>query len=72
MINFITDGQKQRNKDIDNILKHYDEFDIPDSIIYKINKKFKSTKNYDFIRTEQIEIGMMIRVVDLDIKKILP
>ena len=70
MINFITDEQKQRNKDIDNILKHYDEFDIPDSIIYKINKKFKSTKNYDFIRTEQIEIGMMIRAVDLDLKKI--
>jgi hypothetical protein len=70
MINFITDGQKQRNKDIDNMLKHYEEFDIPDSIIHKINKKFKSTKNYDFIRTEQIEIGMMIRVVDLDINNI--
>ena len=70
MINFITDEQKLRNKDIDNIMRHYDEFDIPDSIIYKINKKFKSTKNYIFVRTEQIEIGMMIRVVDLDIKNI--
>ena len=70
MINFITDEQKKRNKDIDNILRHYHEFDIPDSIIYKINKKFKTTKRYDFIRTEEIEIGMMLRVVDLDIKNI--
>ena len=70
MINFITDEQKIRNKNIDNILRYFDEFDIPDNIIYKINKKFKSTKNYSFIRTEQIEIGMMIRAVDLDIKNI--
>ena len=70
MSEFITDGQKKRNKDIDQILLYYNEIDIPDEIIHKINKKFKSTKYYDFIRTEQIEIGMMIRYVDLELKKI--
>ena len=70
MANFITSEQKKRDINIDKILMHYNEIDIPDHIIHKINKKFKSTKYYNFIRTEELTIGMMIRTVDLDIKKI--
>ncbi len=70
MFEFLTSEQIKRNKDIDTLLLNYNEIDIPDEIIYKINKKFKSTKYYNFIRTEQIEIGMMIRYVDLEFKKI--
>jgi len=67
---FETEEQKLRLKKIDNILRKIEEIDIPDEIINKINKKFKSTKEYNFIRTEEIEVGMIIRTVDLDIKKI--
>ena len=70
MANFITTGQKKRNLNIDKILMNYIEIDIPDHIIHKINKKFKSTKYYNFIRTEELMIGMIIRTVDLDIQKI--
>jgi len=67
---FETKEQKIRLKKIDNILRKIEEMDIPDEIINKINKKFKSTKDYNFIRTEEIEVGMIIRTVGLDIKKI--
>lgn len=67
---YLTEPQKKRLVNIDNILKRYIEFDIPDNIIHKINKKFKSTKYYRFIRTEEIEIGIIIRCVDLNIKNI--
>ncbi len=68
--NYITDEQKKRIANIDKILFYYKEKDIPDEIIHKINKKFKSTKNYNFVRTEQIDTGMMLRVVDLSISTI--
>lgn len=67
---FETDEQKLRLKKIDNILRNFEEIDIPDGIIYNINKKFKTTKYYNYIRTEEIEVGMIIRTVDLNIKKI--
>jgi hypothetical protein len=67
---YITDGQKKRLKNIDKVLSKYLELDIPDNIINKINKKFKSTKYYRFIRTEELDKGMIIRYVDLEMKKI--
>jgi len=67
---FLTNEQKKRNRDIDQILLHYNKINIPVEIINKINKKFKSTKYYNFIETNDIEIGMMIRTVDLYIKNI--
>jgi hypothetical protein len=67
---YLTEAQKRRLVNIDNILKRYNELDIPDNIIHRINKKFKSTKYYRFIRTEEIETGMIIRCVDLDMKNI--
>lgn len=67
---YITSNQERRLKDINRILSKYIELDIPDYIIHKINKKFKSTKYYKFIRTEEIEKGMIIRYVDLSINKI--
>lgn len=67
---YITSDQQRRLKDINKILSKYIEIDIPDYIIHKINKKFKSTKYYRFIRTEEIEKGMFIRYVDLSISKI--
>ena len=70
MDRYITPAQRIRILDIDNILKRYNEIDIPDNIIHKINKKFKTTKYYNFIRTEEIATGMIIRCVDLDMNKI--
>jgi len=67
---YITSCQQRRLKDIDRILSKYMEIDIPDYIIHKINKKFKSTKYYRFIRSEEIEKGMFIRYVDLSISNI--
>ncbi len=68
--NYITKEQQSRIDNIDKILKYYKEKDIPDEIIHKINKKFRSTKQYSFIRTEEIDIGMILRTVDLNITKI--
>lgn len=70
MTEFITKEQVKRNKDINNILRLYKEIDIPNEIIYKINKKFKSTKYYNFIRTEELQTGMIIRTVELDLSRI--
>lgn len=70
MTEFITKEQQKRIDNIDRILKLYGEKDIPDEIIHKINKKFKSTKYYNFIRTEELDTGMIIRTVDLDLSKI--
>lgn len=67
---YITCAQKQRLKDIDKVLSKYMEIDIPDYIIHKINNKFKSTRYYRFIRSEEIEKGMIIRYVDLSISTI--
>ncbi len=70
MNNYITDGQRKRINNIDNFLREYHEIDIPDYIIHKLNRKFKSTKYCTFLRTEEIHIGMLIRYIDLDMKKI--
>jgi hypothetical protein len=67
---YITSGQQQRLMNIDRILSKYIEIDIPDYIIHKINKKFKSTRYYRFIRSEEIEKGMFIRYIDLSIRNI--
>lgn len=62
--------QIRRLNNVNNILKNYTENDIPYSIISKIIKKFKLSKYYSFIKTEQIEIGMIIRTVHLDLNTI--
>lgn len=65
-----TNEQKKRSHHIDLFLQNYKEFDIPTHIIRKINKLHPDTKRYDFMRTEQVEIGIMVRLVDLDLQKI--
>lgn len=62
--------QMRRLNNVNNILKNYTENDIPNSIISKIIKKFKLSKYYSFVKTEQIEIGMIIRTVHLDLNTI--
>jgi hypothetical protein len=69
MNNNINKFEANRIQNIKSILKYYDE-QIPDEQIKKIHNKFKKTKYYNFIRTEQIELGMIIRTVDLNITKI--
>ena len=59
-----------RIKDVDNILKYFNEKDIPDSIIHKINKLYPITKEFEFIRTEELEVGILVILVSLDLKKI--
>ena len=61
--------ENKRIENINSILKYYEEPDISDDIIKKINIKFKKTKYYNFIRTEQIELGMIIRTVNLNMTK---
>jgi len=65
-----TDRQKQRVKNLDIFLQDFKEIDIPSYIIKKINKLYPDTRRYDFLRTEEIEIGIMVRLVDLDLGKI--
>lgn len=66
----LNEFENKRIENIKSILKYYEEPDISDSIIEKINLKFKRTKHYNFIRTEQIENGMIIRTVNLNITKL--
>ena len=65
-----TNKQRDRMNNLEAFLQDFKEIDIPTYIIKKINKKYPDTKKYDFIRTEEIELGMMVRLVDLDLGKI--
>lgn len=62
--------QLRRLNNVNNILKNCTENDIPHRIISKIIKKFKLSKYYSFIKTEEIELGMIIRTVHLDLNTI--
>jgi hypothetical protein len=61
----------KRINDVDNILQYFNDKDIPDNIIKKINKLYPITKDFNFIRTEQLEIGMVIKAISLDFKELL-
>jgi hypothetical protein len=61
------DREKKRLKDINNILRFYNEPDIPDLLINKIRRKFPSLKNCEYLHTEQLGIGDLIQMVDLNI-----
>jgi hypothetical protein len=63
-------NERNRLNDVDSILKFFNDKDIPDSIIKKIHKLYPTTKKYNFLRTEQLEIGMIIKLVSLDLEKI--
>ena len=63
--------QLKREKIIDKLLTKFHEKDIPDNIIYKINKKYPITKYLTFLRTEQLEIGMFIKIISLDFTQVL-
>ena len=63
--------ETKRINDVDNILQYFSDKDIPDNIIKKINKLYPITKDFNFIRTEQLEIGMVIKAVSLDFKELL-
>ena len=60
--------QIKRENDIDKILRNFNEKDIPDSIIYKINNLYPITKSMNFLRTEQLQTGMIIKIVSLDLE----
>ena len=63
--------QLKREKIIDKLLTKFHEKDISDNIIYKINKKYPITKYLTFLRTEQLEIGMFIKIISLDFTQVL-
>lgn len=65
-----TTAEIKRINDVDNILKYFNELDIPDSIIHEINKLYPITKKCKFIRTEELEVGILIITISLDLKKI--
>ena len=62
--------QIKRESDIDKLLRHFNEKDIPDNIINKINKLHPVTKIMNFLKTDQLEVGMIIKIVSLDLQKI--
>jgi hypothetical protein len=62
--------QQKRLNDINFFLNKMDEPDISDSIIKQINKKFPKTKYYTFIRPEELDEGMIVKTVSLDLNKI--
>ena len=65
------DEQLKREKTIDKLLTKFHEKDIPDNIIHKINKKIPITKELTFLRTEQLETGMFIKIISLDFTQVL-
>lgn len=68
--NIKTIEQQNREINIDKLLKYFNEKDIPDDLIHKINNIYPVTKVMNFLRTEQLEIGMIIKAVSIDFKKI--
>ena len=64
-------SQEKRLNDINNILKHYSEPDIPTTIVKKIKKKFTEVKYYSLITAEQLYIGEDLSLVTLDMSKLL-
>lgn len=58
-----------RQKEIESYINNLPEYDTSDNIIKKITTKYKILRNYDYIRTEQLELGMIIRAVHLDLSK---
>lgn len=64
-------AQEKRLNDINNILKHYSEPDIPTTIVKKIQKNFPEVKYYSLITAEQLYIGMNLSLVTLDMSKLL-
>lgn len=65
------DEQLKREKTIDKLLTKFHEKDIPDNIIHQIHKKYPITKELAFLRTEQLEPGMFIKIISLDFTKVL-
>jgi hypothetical protein len=65
-----TKEQQNRDNNIDKLLRHFNEKDIPDKIIHTINELYPVTKVMNFLRTEQLETGMFIKAVSLDLKRI--
>lgn len=63
--------QLKREKIIDKLLTKFYEKDIPDNIIHQINKKYPITKYLTFLRTEQLELGMFIKIISLDFTQVL-
>ena len=62
--------QQKRLNDINFFLNKMDEPDISDNIVKQINKKFPKTKYYTFIRPEELDEGMIVKTVSLDLNKI--
>jgi hypothetical protein len=69
-INLLTKSQKKRMDNLDIILSYYSEVEISDEMINKMKKKFKLGKYHNFVKTFQLEKGMIIRTISLDLKKI--
>jgi hypothetical protein len=63
-------SQETRQKDINAILRLYQEPDVPDNIINHIKKKYPKLKHYEYVHSEQINENDLIQMVSLDMKKI--
>jgi hypothetical protein len=63
-------GENRRLRNINNLLKHYKEPDIPDKMIKKIKKKFPELKNYIYLHPEEVETEIYIQIVDLNLNNV--
>jgi hypothetical protein len=64
-------AQQKRLNDINQILKYYEEPDIPTTIVKTIQKKFPEVKYYSLTTAEQLYTGMNLSLVTLDMSKLL-
>jgi hypothetical protein len=63
--------EEKRLKDINQILKYYSEPDIPTKIVKEIQKKFPEVKNYKLLKAEQLDVGINVSLIPLDMSKLL-
>lgn len=63
--------EQKRLNDINQILKYYEEPDVPTVIVKKIQKKFPEIKFYKLIKAEQLYTGINLSLVTLDTNKLL-
>jgi hypothetical protein len=63
-------NEQKRLDDINNILKHYSEPDVPTSIVKNLKKKFPEIKDYTLVKAEQIYEGMELSLIPLDMSEL--
>lgn len=59
-----------RRKGIMEYVNNLEEYDTSDDIIQEIRNRYPALYRYDYMRAEQLDEGMWIRTVSLDLEKL--